>query len=181
MRKFGFSSLAMMSGWLFADLLLVLFLTVLSSSAGGNPIPIPTESATPSPSVSPSASVSPKPTPTKKPCAQSFELRPQQIIVDDISLSGLRSGNTAARNRLKQVVQKEIRERKLQNQFAGLVLAFGYAPNANRTLARAAALEAGQMLKADLPRFERIQIREFSFETSETNRVRLDVYFFVRC
>ncbi|MEU7905039.1 hypothetical protein [Actinoplanes sp. NPDC049118] len=182
MRRSGFSSLAMMSGWLFADLLLVLFLTVLSSTAAGTPGTAPGES--PSPSVSPSRSPSPSPSSSasaRPRCPQSFDLKPQTFVVENVSLSGLAGRSAAARSRLVGEIRDQIREKGLQNQYAGMVLAFGFAPNANRALARKAALAAGLMLRDALPGFASVQVREFSYESDATNRVSLDVYFFVRC
>ncbi|MFG1722638.1 hypothetical protein ACGFII_28830 [Micromonospora chalcea] len=176
MKRSRFSSLAMMSGWLFADLLLVLFLTLLSSTAAGRPQT--------KPSASPSVSASPLPSPSASAaprCPQSFDLKPQTFTVNRVSLSGLAGRRASAKARLVGEVRSQLRAKNLQNQYAGMVIAFGFAPNVNRALARQAALEAGLMLRAELPTFARVQVREFSYESSTTNQVSLDVYFFVRC
>ncbi|MEV1073936.1 hypothetical protein [Micromonospora parva] len=180
MRRSRFSSLAMMSGWLFADLLLVLFLTLLSSTAAGGPQTAPSAS----PSVSPSVSASPSPSPDASAvsrCPQSFDLRSHTFTVDQISLSALAGYSASARARLVGDIRSQLRARNLQNQYAGMVIAFGFAPNANRALAREAAREAGLMLRAELPTFARVQVREFSYESSTTNKISFDVFFFVRC
>lgn len=166
-------STAMITGWLFADLLLVLFLAVL----GAVPAAAPVAGASPSPGASPGVS----PRPTGQPCPQSFDLRYQRFPISNVSLSGLVRRDPATAQQLVSRVDQQIRARGMQDQYAGMILAFGLGPNSARATARSAALNAGQILKQSLPKFNGVVIREFNYETAQTNALYLDVYFLVRC
>jgi len=173
----GLPRLVLLSGWLFADLLLVLFLTVLGGvpAAPGAAGPGPSASASVSPSASPSSS------PSVIACPQSFDLRPVRLTIGNITLAGVIGRDPVMVQRVVDQARQQVAGAGRENTYAGLILAFGLGPNEVRGQARMAANVAGTILKEQLPRFGNVLVREFNYETAETGTLHLDVYFLVRC
>src|SRR5947208_2448124 len=104
----------MLSGWLFADLLLALTIIFLSANTGGvkpkpTPTPIPTSIPTPTPT----------PTPTPAP---SLDFTYQTITLDNIDYTGLLSDSQQVKDDLKQRIRGYS---FLQGRSVGLAIAYG--------------------------------------------------------
>ena len=107
----------MLAGWLFADLLLVLFITTLASLPAPAVVPVKTPSPSPSPS----------PTPTPQPTALVLERNPHTIDVDvppsDVNDPASRD---AAIAKLLSELRQKLAAQGLRGQRAGFVLVFAY-------------------------------------------------------
>lgn len=112
-RRFQMRDTMLLSGWLFADLLLALFVIFLAANTTGFKVgPI----ATPVPTVRPT------PTPTPQPPLR-LELSKHHLRLA-IDPAGLLGDSPAARQALEQEVQAQT---FLQNRTVGLVIAYGNA------------------------------------------------------
>lgn len=165
-----------LAGWLFADLFLVLFITALATVPAeawrSNEVSEPRTAARPTPS----------PTPTKTAdCPVSYDLVPVRLVIQNVSQRKLLAGDGATQQDLLHKVDAEIGRANLSNHYAGLILAYGLDSNANRTTARAAAKEAGDVIKRNRPMFARASVKEFNYERPSGRKFYLDVYFFVEC
>lgn len=112
-RRFQMRDTMLLSGWLFADMLLALFVIFLSANTVGvKPQPIPT----------PVPTVIPTPTPTPQPLLR-LELDKHHLRLA-IDPNGLLSDSPGAQQSLEQEVQAQT---FLQNRTVGLVIAYGNA------------------------------------------------------
>lgn len=117
-RRFQMRDTMLLSGWLFADLLLALFVIFLSANTVGiKPQPIPT----PTPRVLPT----PSPTPTPLP---HLELTYHSLRLP-IDSRGLLNNSPGA----QQALAREIRAQAfLRGRTVGLVVAYGNAPDTSQ-------------------------------------------------
>ncbi|HEU5376620.1 MAG TPA: hypothetical protein VFV38_14375 [Ktedonobacteraceae bacterium] len=117
-RRFQMRDTMLLSGWLFADLLLALFVIFLSANTVGvKPQPIPTPT--------PTALVTLSPTPTPLP---RLELTYHSLRLP-IDAAGLLNNSPGA----QQALAREIRAQAfLQGRTVGLVVAYGNAPDASQ-------------------------------------------------
>jgi hypothetical protein len=110
----------MLAGWLFADLLLVLFIVAFTSLPAQTVIshPRPRRTATPTP------------TPTPRP--RVLERKPQTFTVTDVSPTDVASSDAATRSaavaRLLGELRKQFVVRGLQRRQAGFVIVLAYGP-----------------------------------------------------
>ena len=121
MRKPRVKDTIMLSGWLFADLLLALAILFLAANTvGAKPEPIPT----PTPIVlAPTPTFTPTPMPTKEP---RLDFSPQRITLTGIDYNGLLSGSQQAKDDVKQKLQGQS---VLQNGSVGLAIVYDGAPS----------------------------------------------------
>lgn len=121
MRKPRVKDTIMLSGWLFADLLLALAILFLAANTvGAKPEPIPT----PTPVVlAPTPTFTPTPMPTKEP---RLDFSPQRITLTGIDYNGLLSGSQQAKDDVKQKLQGQS---VLQGRSVGLTIVYGGAPD----------------------------------------------------
>jgi hypothetical protein len=155
-----------LAGWLFADLLLVLFITAFATTT--------TPSAPPKPQTSPQHHVS------KPPPHQSvLVLRPVNFVlpVPQPGIVGTNGGSSADRalaNELKSALQAH----GLNNTRAGLVEAFGWSPSPSGDGVQVATA-ANLSVAHNLPLFS--EAFQQSFWTSGADgTVTLKVFFFAR-
>jgi hypothetical protein len=108
----------LLSGWLFADLLLALAVIFMAANTVGiKPKPIPT----PIPTVIPSPTLSPSPTPLPR-----LEIKPYRFTYENIDFQGLLNNSPSAINDLEQRLRSEP---ILQGRRVGLAVAYGGAPD----------------------------------------------------
>lgn len=109
----------MLVGWLFADILLVLFLVAIASV----PPPAVADKANPTRSVTPPATTPAKPTP------RVLEQAPHTINVD-VPPSRIRNSasRAAAETQLLDELEQQLVAQGLQSRQAGFVLVFAYGP-----------------------------------------------------
>jgi len=122
MRKPRVKDTIMLSGWLFADLLLALAVLFLAANTVGakpqppTPTPVPTQALVPTPT--PTFT----PTPTQEP---RLDFSPQRITISGVDYNGLLSGSSQATNDVKQ---KLLSQSVLQGRSVGLTIVYGGAP-----------------------------------------------------
>jgi hypothetical protein len=141
----------MLAGWLFADLLLVLFITAFTS------LPAPTVASV----VHPSSTAKPKPTPTPTatptPQPRVLEQEPQTFTITDVSPTDVTSSDPAASAaavvRLLGELQKQLAARGLQGRQAGFVIVLAYGPVDGIGQAISAANSVEGILKAKESQF----------------------------
>lgn len=114
----------MLAGWLFADLLLVLFIAAFTSL-----------SAPPAPSgAAPASSTTPSPTPSAHATTRPrvLEEQPQTFSVGDVSPADVSSSDpatsAAAVGKLLGELRKQLAASKLQGRQAGFVIVLAYGP-----------------------------------------------------
>jgi len=114
----------MLAGWLFADLLLVLFVTAFAS------LPAPRVMSGPHPGIT--ATPTPTPTPTPRPKLRVLEQNPQTFTVADVSPAAVASSDAttkaAAVARLLGELRTQLAAQELQGRQAGFVIVFAYGP-----------------------------------------------------
>lgn len=151
----------LLSGWLFADLLLGLMIIFLVSTPGSPPVPTPTVTPSPTPtstptvtpSPSPLPTVTPSPTPTSSPTVTPSPtplptITPSPLPILSLNqqpekfefradVSGLLNGNPTELDRLRQEIRGTMS--RLTGQRAGIILTFGTAsdPGTATSLSRA--------------------------------------------
>lgn len=165
-------------GWLFADLMIVLFIVALGTndvSAG------PTPARTPTPAVKP-----PKPTPTPTPTKTPSRPRLPGIatepalftvpIAADRVLGGSSAVRTAELTKFRDRV-RVIAQQNLVGRRAGIVLVWGESPDVNRGM-RLADL-AGRQLTAAHPQVFRATVPRTLWKGGGSEgRVTLEIYLF---
>lgn len=108
----------LLSGWLFADLLLALSVIFMAANTVGiKPKPIPTVV----PTLIPSPTLSPSPTPLPR-----LELKAHRFIYTNIDYQGLLNNSPSAINDLERRLRNES---VLQGRSVGLAIAYGGAPD----------------------------------------------------
>src|SRR5947209_782920 len=135
-RRFRMRDTVLLSGWLFADLLLALVVIFLAANTVGvKPQPIPT----PTPTPTPTATATPTPTPTPTAITPTplprLELSKNRVIVS-IDANGLLNNTPGAINDLKQKIRAQA---LLRGRTAGLVIAYGGASDVTQ-VSRAQAI-----------------------------------------
>ena len=142
--------LPLLAGWLFADLMLLLFVIGLSFA----PVQTAPVSAkpTPSPTGSPSPSPTPSPTPTQRVLNRTY-----YTINVDVALASLRPGSPAAAQLISRTDAKIAQLGRDHPDLAGkdvaVAVIFGAAPQDNIGFGISAATTAGNILRARDPRF----------------------------
>jgi hypothetical protein len=141
-----------MTGWLLADLMLLLFIVGLGSdpttgASTPSPTPVPTRTAAPSPTPSPSPS--PTPSPAREPMLSQDPVR----LVLDVDFSALMGGGTArdeAVARLEAAVNQAIADHGIGDARAGMVIIWSGSDNPGVGVNRSKAVQA--VLPAAHPR-----------------------------
>jgi hypothetical protein len=129
----------MLAGWLFADLLLVLFITAFTSlsappapSGAAKPAPTPTPAPAHTPKPKPKPKPKPTPSPTATPQPRVLEEQPETFTVGDVSPADVSSPDTATRaaaiGKLLGELHRQLTARRLQGRQAGFVIVLAYGP-----------------------------------------------------
>jgi hypothetical protein len=109
----------MLSGWLFADLLLALAVIFLAANTVGiKPKPIPTP--TPRPIVSPTPTQTPTPTPEPR-----LDFAYHRITLTNVDFNGLLNNSSSAINDVEQQLRSQ---NVLHGRSVGLAIVYGGAP-----------------------------------------------------
>lgn len=167
----------MLAGWLFADLLLVLFITAIASLpappvVANNGIPVKTPSPSPSPTLT-----TPTPTPTPTPTSV-LERSPHTIDID-VSPSDVNdpASRDAAIATLLSELQQKLAAQGLRGRRAGFVLVFAYGTADSNGI--------GQAISAAKTVLHAIQAKEPGFSQasglgywSGTGNFELKIFFF---
>lgn len=161
---------AALAGWLFADLFLVLFITALATEPTSGNVTIP-----------PQTTASSAPPTTASRCPTSYDLVPHTVFARNVSFAGLIDRDPGTVQSLLGQVDQEIAKLGLSDQYAGLLMAWGVAPNAVRQTARDAAQASAEILKANRDKFGRATVLSLNYEAKGADTVRLDIYFFIQC
>ena len=120
MRRPQVKDTIMMSGWLFADLLLALAILFLAANTVGAKVqPIPTPTPTPMVVVTPTLTL----TPTQEP---RLDFNPQRIVLTGIDYNGLLNGSQQAIDDVKQKLRSQS---VLQGRSVGLAIVYDGAPS----------------------------------------------------
>lgn len=188
----------MLSGWLFADLLLGLMVIFLIASPGGQkllPTPTPTLTPTQTPTTTPTLiptwtpTQTPTATPTQTPTATPTPTptRPPRAIAQNpvkfsftTDADALLRGDAGERERLQRIVQSNFKDSNVLDRHAGVVLTFGVARTGSEGEALARAFN--QVLQEALPNvFDRTVFRDFHDITEPDKRgaIVVEIYFFV--
>lgn len=137
----------MLAGWLFADLLLMLFLAAFTSL----PAPPIVRAAHPGHTAKPT----PSPTPTVPP--RVLAQQPQTFTITDVSPASVVSSDEATRSaaitKLLGELRTQLADRGLRGRQAGFVIVFAYAPIDNIGQAISAANSVVDTLKAKESQF----------------------------
>jgi hypothetical protein len=170
--------LPLLAGWLFADLMLLLFVVSLN--------PAPTEStagvarATPSPTASPTATVTPPFVPRQRVLDHKY----YEFTVN-VALPGLQLGNTARQpdrqliNRTNAQIRTLVaRHPALQGKEVGVAVIFGAGPIGAISTATAQARTAGRVLHAADAKFRQASFLPLWTENTSPSFVRLIVFFY---
>lgn len=156
-----------MAGWLFADLMLVLFVVGLGSQATAYPAPLPTPTASSTPT--------PTPTPTRPP-ALSKKPVTVNVKVDFADLLGTGAARARAADKLKNDVSRGLKKRHLASDRAGMVLVWAYHDDVDYGL-RVSQAVASQLPKASKSFFGDTSIRTFwRGARGHSSRVDLEIY-----
>jgi len=156
----------LMAGWLFADLMLVLFVVGVGSQPTAYPAPLQT-SATPSPTATP--------TPTRPPTL-SKEPVTLRLKVDFGGLMGSRDARKRAAADLKKKVTAELKRRKLTANRAGMVLIFSSHQDSDVGVARSGRV-ADELPKVSGGFFGDAAMRPFwRGERGQSFNVELEIY-----
>ncbi|HEV2259555.1 MAG TPA: hypothetical protein VGS06_41105 [Streptosporangiaceae bacterium] len=133
--------LPLLAGWLFADLMLLLFVIGLSFA------PVQTVPAGAKPTVSPSAHPSPSPQPTQRVLNRRY-----YTIYVNVSLPDLQPGSTAATQLIDgtnaKIAQLAGQHPELAGKSVAVAVIFGAGPQSYINSAIAAAKTAGNILRA---------------------------------
>ena len=157
----------LMAGWLFADLMLVLFVVGLGSQPTAYPAPLPTVAA-PSPT--------PTPTPTKPPALAKDSVI-IQVSVDFGDLLGTGSERERAIAELREQVVTELDNRNLSNDRAGMVLVWTYHDDVDYSQ-RVSQAVAEQLSSFNRTFFDDSTMRPFwrGARAAQSSRVDLEIY-----
>lgn len=165
------ASVVHLAGWLFADLMLVLFVTSFSSivlAAPPQPVPTHTTHSAP-PSPSPSVSLMPR--------QQVLVLNPQQfyIQVDGAAMAHHVTTGQVARDIVDQM-NSQLADRHFQNAKAGLIETFGYSYDSPRT-GQDEADSINAILAAGVPSFAGALTQSY-WNQGDDNTAEVEVFFF---
>jgi hypothetical protein len=162
-----------LAGWLFADLLLVLFITAFASTTVPSAPPTPRVSA-PTPTPTPAH-------PASKPASHQpvLILRPVVFVLPVpqpgiVGSNGGSSADLALVGELKSALQAQ----GLDNTRAGLVEAFGWSPSSGGDGTQVAAA-ANLAVAKNLPLFSKAYQQNF-WTSGADGTVTLKVFFFAR-
>jgi hypothetical protein len=162
-----------LAGWLFADLLLVLFITAFATTT--------TPSAPPASTPKPTSADHPKAT---KPTPHQAVL---VLVPYDFTLplpatgilnanGGVTNGTTHADRLLASELKAKLARKGLVNRRAGLVEAFGWSPQPSQYATNVAEV-AGLSFQKNLPLFSHVYLQSYWTSGSEGS-VSLIVFFF---
>jgi hypothetical protein len=116
----------MLAGWLFADLLLVLFVTAFAS------LPAPPVTSGPHPGKTVKPTQSPSPSPTVTPTPRVLVQQPLTFTVADVSSADVASSDptthAAAVTQLLGELQNQLASRRMQGHQVGFVIVLAYGP-----------------------------------------------------
>lgn len=163
-----------LAGWLFADLLLVLFVAVISTMPANSE----SSSALASPTGSPSMTL-----PSSKPAEPSLpvlDLAGEQLELN-VDVPAMLRGEIdgpAATQVLNQM-NTALAAHGWQHRRAGFVLSFGVAPSADYGdgLAARVASQVNVILSRRLTAFQGIQSRAY-WDYGQVGKVRMEIFFF---
>jgi hypothetical protein len=159
-----------LAGWLFADLLLLLFLVALVS--------VPPSAATPAaePTTTPMPSPSSTPGPPKLPV---LDLESVNFKVSGLNADGLLREDPSSVDALVEKFRDQLTAKGAQSRRAGLVLTFGAAPTYDYRsgIGYKIADELIKLIKSRLPLFAGIASRSL-WTTGTVGDVELEVFFF---
>jgi hypothetical protein len=140
----------LLAGWLFADLMLLLFVIGLSFA------PVPSATVSPKPTPSPSASRSPSPAPSPTP-SQRVLNRTYYTIYVNIALPELQPGSPVATQLINgtdaKITQLARDHPDLAGKDVAVAVIFGAAPQSDINNAINEATTAGNILRAKDPMF----------------------------
>lgn len=164
-----------LAGWLFADLLLVLFVAVISTmpaiskSVSAPAVPTPAPSGTVPGSSSPA-----------EPSLPVLDLAGERLELD-VDVPAMLRGevNGPAASQILGQMGSALAAHGWQHRRAGFVLSFGVAPSADYGdgLAARVASQVNMVLARHLPAFQGIQSRAY-WDFGQVGKVRLEVFFF---
>ncbi len=159
----------MLAGWLFADLLLVLFLIGMGSVPSA-PTAVPTPTPTPTPSASPT------PTPTPTPEAPLGLDRTPVTLTIRVNAGALLNPATrpAAATDIQRQIAEEAERAGFRDVTAGMVLIWGFSPDVNEGI-RIAEMVGGELAGANPGIFQNATHRAF-WKGGTTGQVDLEVY-----
>lgn len=158
-----------LAGWLFADLMLVLFLVGFAANELSPPPP-EAAAATAGPSASVSAFASPSPSPSP-PAKQGLSLEPKKYA---IQTNGLQTQADA--DAFLAALSANLRTDRLDNRRAGLLLTFGAIspPNEGTNL----ATRANTIMINGLETFRDAQSRNYWDGKAPRGTVTVEIFFF---
>jgi hypothetical protein len=178
--------LPLLAGWLFADLMLVLFiisLSFVSATDSGSSVPSPTPTPTPITTPTPT----PTPTPTTSPTPHQRVLLPQHYQVTmDFPVSELLSGDPggAADEQLAHAANRGLDSLvadhpALADKLVAVAVIFGIGPESDIGNAITEATEAGTILHAHDRRFGQSSFLDYwSGAQSTENSLELVMFFY---
>ncbi|MBV9448179.1 MAG: hypothetical protein JO345_20030 [Streptosporangiaceae bacterium] len=142
----------LLAGWLFADLMLLLFVIGLSFA----PVQSATVSPRPKPSSTSGGHPSPSPSPSPRP-SQRVLNRTYYTVNVDVSLPDLRPGSAAATQLVDganaKIAQLASQHPDLAGKDVAVAVIFGAGPQTDINTAITEATTAGNILRADDPKF----------------------------
>lgn len=161
-----------LAGWLFADLLLVMFIVGLGAEVTSVPEPDPSPTAA---TATPTPEPTTTPSPTEAVMNQTPVVRTLQVDSADLMASGAR-GKKAAKA-LRTQLQQSLSD--LADRTAAMVLIWGHAPTVG--LGQRIAEEVGGQLPKALPEtFGQAAQRTLWKADSRAGEVELEIYLFQR-
>lgn len=164
------------AGWLFADLMLVLFLVGFATGpVTPTASPSPSGSASPSPflSLSPSPSRSSSPSPTSSP-GRELDLDGVKFTLQ-VQARGLLADSPAAQQAARDALQTELAKKGLDQRTAGILLAFGDSPQSTGN-GKAIATKFCEAIPK-LPHFSGVTLRPY-WEAGAEGAVTVEIFFF---
>jgi hypothetical protein len=159
-----------LAGWLFADLLLVLFITVFASTTLPSAPPHPARASTRRPA--PGASHPPRQ-------QQVLILRPHKFILS-VPYPGIKNGNgsSAADKAVAAELEHDLKMKNLAHARAGLVEVFGWSPLASGDGTKVAAMTNLAIID-NLSLFADAYTQSF-WNAGSDGTVTVRVFFFAR-
>jgi hypothetical protein len=167
--------LPLLAGWLFADLMLLLFVIGLSFA------PVQTVTAGPKPTVSPSARPSSSPSPSPQPTQRVLN-RTYYTIYVNVSLPDLQPSSPAATQLIDgtnaKIAQLVSKHPGLTGKSVAVAVIFGAGPQDYINSAIAAAKTAGNILRAKDPEFAQASFLPEWTGNSTPTFVELILFFY---
>ncbi|WP_046259380.1 hypothetical protein [Streptomyces sp. WM6386] len=151
----GSGRTVLLAGWLFADLLLLLFVIALGS------LPKQERPDPPGPSPTPSETASP---------SESAQVAEQGLVLKPCSFT-VKTGSAAS---VRGQFTEQLRSAGVDGRTAGFVLSFGTAPEPGP--GQAAAERVNSVITKEMPRFRNAPKRGY-WKGGPSGNVRIDVFF----